>query len=46
MNKIFTVAGIGEVLWDVFPHRARIGGAPANFAWHCSQIGAKAYPVS
>ncbi|MGZ0656253.1 carbohydrate kinase family protein [Coraliomargarita sp. W4R72] len=46
MNKKFTVAGIGELLWDVFPHRARIGGAPANFAWHCGQIGAQAYPIS
>ncbi|MDQ8195613.1 carbohydrate kinase [Coraliomargarita sp. SDUM461004] len=46
MNKKFIVAGIGELLWDVFPHRARIGGAPANFAWHCGQIGAQAYPIS
>jgi fructokinase len=46
MKKTLTVAGIGEVLWDVFPHRARIGGAPANFAWHCAQLGAQAYPIS
>ncbi|RDE51273.1 MAG: carbohydrate kinase [Candidatus Accumulibacter meliphilus] len=46
MNKGFTVAGIGELLWDVFPQHKRLGGAPANFAFHCYQLGAKAYPVS
>ena len=46
MNERFTVAGIGELLWDVFPHHKRLGGAPANFAFHCHQLGAKAYPVS
>lgn len=46
MKERFTVAGIGELLWDVFPHHKRLGGAPANFAFHCYQLGAKAYPVS
>lgn len=46
MSEGFTVAGIGELLWDVFPHHKRLGGAPANFAFHCYQLGAKAYPVS
>ena len=46
MNASFAVAGIGELLWDVFPHHKRLGGAPANFAYHCRQLGAKAYPVS
>jgi len=46
MAKRFTVAGIGELLWDVFPHHKRLGGAPANFAFHCYQLGAEAYPVS
>lgn len=31
------IAGLGEVLWDVFPDGARFGGAPANFA--CSAAG-------
>lgn len=46
MNKLFTIAGIGELLWDVFPESKRLGGAPANFAYHCKQLGAEAYPVS
>lgn len=33
------IVGIGEVLWDVFPGGKKLGGAPANFAWHVSQFG-------
>ncbi|MBT7699440.1 MAG: carbohydrate kinase [Verrucomicrobia bacterium] len=44
MNQI--VVGIGELLWDVFPQGKRMGGAPVNFACHCGQLGAEAYPVS
>ena len=29
----------GEVLWDRFPDGARLGGAPANVAWHLGQAG-------
>ena len=41
-----TIAGIGEILWDMFPDGGRLGGAPTNFACHCHQLGADAYPVS
>lgn len=37
MNK--TIVGLGEILWDVFPERKVLGGAPANFAYHVSQFG-------
>lgn len=41
------VVGLGEVLWDCFPDGTRqLGGAPANFAFHCSQLGAEACVVS
>ena len=40
------VVGIGEVLWDLLPTGARIGGAPANFACHASQLSAAASMVS
>ena len=33
------IVGIGEVLWDVFPTGKKLGGAPANFAYHVSQFG-------
>ena len=42
----FRVAGIGELLWDRFPDCDRLGGAPANFAFHAGQLGATARIVS
>jgi fructokinase len=41
-----TIAGIGEILWDIFPERKVLGGAPANFAYHASQFGFEGYAVS
>ena len=41
--KPFIVAGIGEVLWDVFPENEIFGGAPANFSIHCSGLGANSF---
>lgn len=41
-----TVAGIGEILWDLLPDGKQLGGAPANFAYHAKMLGAEAYPVS
>jgi fructokinase len=46
MNEPFTVVGLGEVLWDVFPDGPRFGGAPANFACHAAMLGAGAFMVS
>lgn len=33
------IIGMGEALWDVLPEGKKIGGAPANFAFHVSQFG-------
>ena len=46
MTRQLVIAGIGEVLWDVFPDAARFGGAPANFASHSAALGAEAWMVS
>ena len=40
------IVGIGEVLWDVFPTGRKLGGAPANFAYHVSQFGLEGLAVS
>lgn len=40
------VVGIGELLWDVFPDGKKAGGAPINFVYHATQLGAKGYAVS
>ncbi|MDR2706407.1 MAG: carbohydrate kinase [Planctomycetaceae bacterium] len=36
----FKILSFGEILWDVFPNGKKPGGAPANFAYHCKQLGA------
>lgn len=40
------IIGLGEVLWDMLPEGRKIGGAPANFAWHMAQFGYDAMAVS
>ncbi|MDE7080652.1 MAG: carbohydrate kinase [Muribaculaceae bacterium] len=40
------VIGMGEALWDVLPEGKKIGGAPANFAYHVSQFGLPGHVVS
>lgn len=42
----FKIAGIGELLWDIFPNGKRLGGAPANFSYHIQALGAEAFVVS
>mgnify|MGYP006395955425 FL=1 len=44
MNNI--IVGMGEALWDVLPEGKKIGGAPANFAYHVSQFGLNSRVVS
>ncbi len=44
--KNFTIAGIGELLWDVLPDAEVIGGAPVNFAYHVTALGAKGIPIT
>lgn len=43
-NKL--IVGIGEILWDCLPEGKRLGGAPANFAWHIAQAGLDSCVVS
>ena len=33
------IVGLGEALWDVLPDGKKLGGAPANFAYHAGQFG-------
>lgn len=44
--KDYVVVGMGEALWDVLPEGKKIGGAPANFAYHVSQFGLPSCVVS
>ena len=45
-DKPEVVVGIGEILWDVFPNEKKMGGAPANFAYHMAQLGMASQVVS
>lgn len=45
MDKRYVV-GFGEALFDCFPEGAKLGGAPANFAYHVSQFGFDALAIS
>ncbi len=38
MTTAFTIVGLGESLFDVFPDRAILGGAPLNVAYHAHQL--------
>ncbi len=38
MNQKRYVVGLGEVLWDMLPEGKKLGGAPANFAYHAGQF--------
>ena len=40
------IVGLGEALWDVLPEGKKLGGAPANFAFHAGQFGMNALAVS
>lgn len=44
MNNL--IVGMGEALWDMLPDGKKIGGAPANFAYHASQFGLDSCVVS
>lgn len=46
MNNHPIVVGMGEALWDVLPEGKKLGGAPANFAYHISQFGLESRIVS
>ncbi len=50
MTHPFTIVGLGESLFDVFPDRAILGGAPLNVAHHahqlCSASGGRGVVVS
>ena len=40
------IVGLGEALWDCLPDGKKLGGAPANFAYHAGQFGFDTLAVS
>ena len=41
-----TILAVGEVLWDLLPSGKQLGGAPANFTYHCRSLGGDAAMVT
>jgi len=46
VNARFNVVGIGEVLWDLLASGRKMGGAPANFAYHAHVLGANSLAIT
>ncbi len=40
------IVGLGEILFDCLPEGKKLGGAPANFAYHATQCGLNGIAVS
>lgn len=40
------IVGLGEILFDCLPEGKKLGGAPANFAYHVCQFGLNGIAVS
>lgn len=40
------IVGLGEILFDCLPDGKKLGGAPANFAYHVSNFGLEGIAVS
>ena len=40
------IVGLGEALWDCLPEGRKLGGAPANFAYHANQFGHDSIAIS
>jgi fructokinase len=43
---VYTILGIGELLWDMLPEGARLGGAPANYGVMAGRLGDRAAILS
>ena len=45
-SRGFVMVGLGEILWDLLPEGRKLGGAPANFAYHARVLGNRGLPAS
>jgi len=45
-SEKYTIVGLGELLWDLFPSGQQLGGAPANFAYITNLLGDNGVPAS
>lgn len=45
-NRKLKFAGLGEILFDIYNGDEKLGGAPANFAYHCIKHGFESIVIS
>src|SRR5712692_10661933 len=45
-NQRYKIVGLGEILWDMLPDGKQLGGAPANFAYISTLLGAEGIVAS
>ena len=45
-SEQYIIAGLGEILWDIYGEKKYLGGAPANFALHIQRLGHKGIIIS
>jgi fructokinase len=43
---VYTILGIGELLWDLLPEGPQLGGAPANYTVMAGRLGDRATVIS
>src|SRR5882762_7069954 len=43
---VYSILGIGELLWDMLPEGPQLGGAPANYAVMAGRLGNHATIIS
>jgi fructokinase len=43
---VYTILGIGELLWDMLPQGPQLGGAPANYGVMAGRLGDDAFVIS
>ncbi len=46
MRSSIHIVGLGEILWDIYPDKKCLGGAPANVAIHARRLGAETSIIS
>ena len=46
VSKSPLIMGVGELLWDMLPTGKVVGGAPVNFVYHATKLGARGVAVS
>ena len=45
-EEVSLILAVGELVWDIFPERRVLGGAPVNVAYHLARLGQQVQAVT